>query len=97
MTRHLVTASLALCAGLLSGCGPLDPEVVRLQCEERARAAQGPTGRVTVGANSDSGPYAGVQIGITADALAGRDPVDVYNRCVYERTGALPTVPPDLS
>ena len=89
---------LAPAALLLSACEPVpvDPEEAALQCEARARAAQGPTGRVTVGASSDDGPFFGTEIGITGDYLAGRDPVDVYTDCVQDRTGAAPIRPPRL-
>ena len=81
----------------LAACGPVDPEMVQRRCEERARQAQGPSGRVTVGVNSESGPYVSGEIGITADAIAGRDPIEVYEECVFARTGALPTRPPVLN
>ena len=93
MRRGLALLSL----GLLAACGPPNPETVMRQCEDRARAAQGPTGRVAVGANSNSGPFASLEVGITADAIAGRDPIDVYEQCVFDRTGALPTRPPVLN
>ncbi|MFT6075364.1 MAG: hypothetical protein ACJAZ1_002293, partial [Yoonia sp.] len=35
-------AILAVCAASLSACTPISPEAAADQCEERARAAQGP-------------------------------------------------------
>ncbi len=90
-------ALLLLPLGLVAACGPPDPERVMRQCEDRARAAQGPTGRVAVGANSEDGRFASVAIGVTGDYLAGRDPIEVYERCVLGRTGALPPRPPVLN
>lgn len=89
---------LAAGAVLLAACEPVpvDPETAALQCEQRARGAQGPTGSVTIGASSDDGPFLGTEIGITGDYLAGRDPVEVYEECVIQRTGALPIRPPRL-
>jgi hypothetical protein len=82
---------------LLAACDtPVDPERVARQCEERARAAQGPTGSVTVGANSEDGPFVDAEIGITGDFLAGRDPQKVYEDCVFQRTGQGPIRPPVL-
>lgn len=80
---------------LLAACeaAPVTPERAAEICAERARAAQGPTGRVTVGANSNSGGFAGAQIGLSSDYLAGRDPVEVYENCVFDRTGAAPIRP----
>lgn len=83
-------------AGLLfalAACGPVSPESAADRCEERARAAQGPTVGLTLGANSNSGPFASGSIGITSDAIRGRDPVDVYESCVFGLTGELPIRP----
>jgi hypothetical protein len=87
----LALAALAACAPL-----PVDPEQVAQDCEERARAAQGPTGTLTIGANSRSGPSVEGSIGVTGDFLAGRDPLQVYSSCVYQRTGQAPIRPPRL-
>ena len=96
MRPFIMAAPLALLA--LSACEPVpvDPERAARQCEERARAAQGPTGQVSVGVNSEDGPQAGVAIGLSGDYLAGRDPLQVYEQCVVDRTGALPIRPPRL-
>ena len=96
----MLRLALPLLAGavLLTACdpGPVDPQRAALDCERRAQAAQGPTGSVTIGASSDDGPFVGTQIGITGDYLAGRDPLEVYEQCVYQRTGAAPIRPPRL-
>ncbi|MDA9208216.1 hypothetical protein N9O61_04945 [Octadecabacter sp.] len=75
---------------------PVSPERAAQICEERARAAQGPTGGVTVGTNSNTGAFGSVEIGISSDLLAGRDPLEVYSECVFDRTGAAPIRPPVL-
>ncbi|MBR2573498.1 MAG: hypothetical protein IKE14_04130 [Loktanella sp.] len=83
-------------AGLLLGlaaCGPVSPERAADRCEERARAAQGPTIGLTLGANSNSGPFASGSIGITSDAIRGRDPVQLYDECVFRLTGEMPVRP----
>ncbi|MBP1804971.1 hypothetical protein [Rubellimicrobium aerolatum] len=89
---------LAAGALLLAACepGPVDPERAAQVCEQRARGAQGPTGSVTVGASSSDGAFGGVAIGLTGDYLAGRDPIEVYTRCVEQRTGQPPIRPPRL-
>lgn len=89
---------LAAGAVLLAACEPVpvDPERAALECEQRARAAQGPTGSVTIGASSDEGPFFGTEIGLSGDYLAGRDPMQVYQDCVIQKTGALPIRPPRL-
>lgn len=92
--RPLVLGALAL----LAACdpGPVDPETAARACEARAREAQGPTGGLTVGASSSDGPFAGLSIGVSSDYLGGRDPLEVYESCVVDRTGALPIRPPSL-
>lgn len=75
---------------------PVSQEQAAEICEEKARAAQGPTGSVTVGTNSNSGGFTDVEIGITSDFIAGRDPLEVYSQCVFDRTGASPIRPPVL-
>ena len=93
MRLFLVPTLFALC-----GCSlpPQSPERAAEICEERARAAQGPTGRVSVGTNSNSGAFGGVEIGVSSDFVAGRDPLEVYEQCVFDRTGAAPIRPPVL-
>ncbi len=81
----------------VAACGAPDPETILRQCEDRARAAQGPDADVTVGVNSADGPFFEGRISVTGDALAGRDPLVVYEECVIRRTGALPTRPPVLN
>ena len=94
---RLIPPILALLA-LTTACTPLtmSPERAADVCEAQARAAQGPTGQIAIGVNSNSGPFANAEIGISADYLAGRDPVAVYTQCVIDRTGAGPIRPPRL-
>jgi hypothetical protein len=75
---------------------PPDPEVVARECEQRAREAQGPTGSLTIGLNSRSGPSVEGAIGVNSNFLRGRDPMEVYSSCVYQRTGQGPIRPPVL-
>ena len=77
----------------LAACTPISPERAADRCEERARAAQGPQVGVTVGANSNSGPFASGSISISSDAIRGRDPVAVYEECVFDLTGQEPIRP----
>ncbi|MEO1641595.1 MAG: hypothetical protein AAFU41_20390 [Pseudomonadota bacterium] len=74
----------------LAACSPPTPEQAADRCEERARAAQGPEVGVTVGANSNDGPFFGGSISISADAIRGRDPAAVYEECVFNLTGEPP-------
>ena len=96
MTR----ATLALmAAGLgLAACAPVpvDPLRVAQECEQRARRAQGPTGAIALGASTSDGPFVDSSITLSSDYLTGRDPMQVYESCVIERTGAPPVRPPAL-
>lgn len=75
---------------------PPDPARVADQCEQRARDAQAPTGALTLGTNSRSGGFVEGSVGLTSDFLRGRDPVQVYEECVFSRTGEMPIRPPRL-
>ncbi len=91
--KHL--AAYPLMAAVLAACGPVSPEVAAAQCEERARAALGPTGEVGVGIGT-GGISTGVSIGFSSDFIAGRDPEDVYVTCVRQKTGMDPIRPLEL-
>lgn len=93
-TRKLGAATVPL-ALLLSACGPVSPERAADMCEERARAATGPTGEVGIGVGSDGG-IANLEIGITSDFIRGRDPYILYEECVREKTGQGPIRPLEL-
>ena len=87
---------IALSSVLLSGCIPISPEAAARQCEERARAATGLTGVIDAGFDQDGPAIGDWEVGITSDALLGRDPYEVYDSCVREKTGQGPIRPPDL-
>lgn len=89
----MMRIALVMAAVMVAGCTPITPERAADRCEERARAAQGPEIGLTLGANSDSGPFASGSIGISADAIRGLDPVAVYESCVMNLTGEPPIRP----
>lgn len=78
---------------LLAACGPIPLEQAEYECAERARLAQQPRGTVHIGVNSDGGTYLGGEIGVSSDYLQGRDPAQVYDQCVYQRSGQMPNRP----
>ncbi len=80
----------------LAACAEMTPERAADRCEERARAAQGPEVGVRAGVNSNSGAFGGVSVGISLDALQGRDPIAVYESCVMNLTGDAPIRPARL-
>ena len=81
---------------VLAACTPIDPEKAAQRCEKQARAAQGPTGAINVGTNSETGGFVRGNIGVSTDFLAGRDPNTVYETCVLRLTGELPIRRPVL-
>ena len=89
MIRVFCIALLAV----LAACGPVSPELAADQCEERARAAAGPTGRIGIGINSDGKVSNSLEIGISSDYLRGADPYRVYEDCVRQKTGQGPIRP----
>lgn len=87
-----------MCALSLAACAPspMDPVRAAEECEIRARAAQGPTGNVSMGVNSQTGPFVDASVGITSDFVQGADPLAVYQSCVMRLTGNPPIRPPML-
>lgn len=89
-----------LCMGVMlagfAACGPIPPERAHERCEQRARDAQGPTGKVAIGVNSNSGAFSNAQIGVSTDFLRGLDPAAVYDECIVNLTGAPATRRPNL-
>lgn len=77
----------------LAACGPVPPDVAADRCEERARAAAGPTGEVRAGVATGEGVKTGFDVTISSDFLLGRDPQLVYENCVRDLTGAGPIRP----
>jgi len=78
---------------VLAACGPMSPERAADLCEDRARAATGPTGMVGVGVTNRGETRGKLEIGVTSDYLRGRDPYVVYDECVRARTGQGPIRP----
>lgn len=87
---------LALTALLLAACGPISPEQAANQCEEQARRAAGPTGKIGIGVNSNGQVTNSFSIGISSDALLGKDPEQVYLDCIRRKTGQEPIRPLEL-
>ncbi len=91
MKRAVLLAALGL-----SACGPMSPERAADLCEDRARAATGPTGEIGVGVSNQGGGFGRVEIGVTSDYIRGRDPYVVYEECVRQKTGQGPIRPLNL-
>lgn len=78
---------------LLVACGPISLAEAERQCLERARLAQQPRGEVSVGMTSDGKMAGGLEVEISGDFLAGRDPSAVFETCVMQKTGEMPSRP----
>jgi hypothetical protein len=88
--RHLVVLPLFLA---LTACGPVPLVQAEAECRTRADQASAPHGSVAVGISSDGEIATELSIGVTGDYLTGRDPSEVYNSCVYQRSGQMPSRP----
>ena len=93
---RLRTLGIAVLAFVPAACGPVSPELAARQCEERARAAAGPTGYVGFGVNDRGETRSKASIAITSDFVRGLDPHEVYGSCVRQKTGQDPIRPLDL-
>jgi len=80
-------------ATCIVACGPVSPELAADECEEQARQAAGPTGKAEIGVNSDREATSSITIGVTSDFLLGKDPRQVYDDCVFQKTGQGPIRP----
>jgi hypothetical protein len=78
---------------VLAACGPIPVAQAEAECFERARLAAQPRGTIHVGVNSNGGTYLGGEIGVSTDYLQGRDPSQVYDQCVFQRSGQMPSRP----
>lgn len=86
-TLSLSAATLSTaCLSALAACGPVSLQQAERECWQRAYEAERPRGSVALGA-SNHGGYAGIEIGVSSDYLAGRDPAQVFQSCVYNRSG----------
>lgn len=81
-----------LAALVLAACGPIPRPQAEAECHERARLAESPRGTLRVGL-SDDGPYTQAEITLSSDYLAGADPAQVYDSCVFQRSGQMPSRP----
>ncbi|MEL6681503.1 MAG: hypothetical protein AAFQ09_02515 [Pseudomonadota bacterium] len=89
-------ASLGI--ALLAGCETEPPtrEEAAIICDRRAQAAQAPDVSGQVAISNREGPSVGLSIGLSADLLRGRDPLEVYDECVFDLTGEPPIRPARL-
>lgn len=77
----------------LAACGPVPLAQAERDCLADARLAERPRGTVELGVGSGGRRHAALDLEISADYLAGRDPEKVWQSCVYSRSGQFPTRP----
>lgn len=78
---------------LLVACGPVSRDEAERTCFERARLAQQPRGEVGFGVDSNGRTAGNLELTITSDYIQGRDPAALYDACVYQKSGQLPSQP----
>lgn len=78
---------------LLVACGPVSLEQAEKACFERARLAQQPRGTVGLGVNSNGQASGVLDVQVSTDFLQGRDPSAVYDQCVVQKSGKMPSRP----
>ena len=86
-------ASLTGALLLLAACGPETLAQAERNCLEQARLAERPRGTLELGVGSGGRRHGMLDVEITSDFLLGRDPADVWQSCVVQRSGQLPTRP----
>lgn len=77
----------------LAACGPVSREQAERDCFARASLAQQPRGEVGLGMDSRGRAAGNFEITVTSDYIQGRDPAAVYDACVYQKSGQLPSQP----
>jgi hypothetical protein len=78
---------------VLAACGPVSVQQAEQECLPKARLAQQPRGEVAVGVNSNGRVGGRVEVDVSSDFLLGRDPNAVFETCVIQRSGELPSRP----
>lgn len=77
----------------LAACGPVSLAEAERQCVERARLARSPVTELAVGVGSGGRVGAAIDLTVSSDYIAGRDPSAVYDSCVMSKAGEPPSRP----
>ncbi len=77
----------------LAACGPVSLQQAEEECYDKARLAEQPRGEISIGVDQGGNVGTEISIGISSDYLQGRDPSQVYNDCVMQRAGQMPSQP----
>ncbi|WEF23355.1 hypothetical protein [Paracoccus sp. S3-43] len=86
-----------LLVGTMAACGPVPVEQAELTCLRDAELAVRPRTNVALGVGTGFGGgtrgFGSVSVDLSGDYLAGRNPSQVYDRCVQRRSGQMPRRP----
>jgi hypothetical protein len=78
---------------LVTACGPMSVQQAERQCFLRARQAVNPLAGSSVGMGTEGLYVDNLSLSVSSDFLRGRDPSTVYDTCVIQKSGQLPTQP----
>ncbi|MDO5646732.1 hypothetical protein [Paracoccus sp. (in: a-proteobacteria)] len=96
MMRGLALIAVMPLAVLVTACGPIPVEQAERACLRNAELAVAPRSQVHMGISTGSGGprvAGGFKVEMSSDYIAGRDPAEVYDRCVMRRSGQMPNRP----
>lgn len=87
-------AYAVLVAGLVpAACAPIPVQEAEAQCLRQVQPRNPISGEIGMGVTSDGNFATKVDVDVSLGALNGRDPSEVYARCVYNKSGRFPTRP----
>lgn len=92
IVRAIPLAMVPLLA-VLSACGPIPVDQAERVCLRDAELARAPRTNVALGVGTGSGgtqSFGRIDMQISGDYIASRDPAQVFDRCVMRRSGQMP-------
>ncbi|MEZ5685180.1 MAG: hypothetical protein R3D78_04460 [Paracoccaceae bacterium] len=92
MTFRPAYGALAVAGLILAACGPIPVHEAERICAQQVRPKP-LSGEAKIGINQDGKVISDIDMDLVLTTNMGRDPNEVYTRCVYNRSGQLPTRP----
>ncbi len=90
--RRLPWLACVALAPLLAGCGPVPVEQAEAQCFRQIAPEPPVSGEAGISMTS-SGPRTTAKVRLNLGLRTQGDPSAAYDRCVYQRSGRMPTRP----
>lgn len=78
---------------VLAACGPVSRTQAERDCFARVQKMRPVSGELRLGANSQRGLVSELDLNLSVSSDMGRDPSQVYDSCVYQKSGQLPAQP----